>query len=1010
MRFPHRSIPIGAGIGFALALLCPPSVGAELVIAGDVTTADSNTTRPGRPGVAFDGTRYLVVSCRDFTAPKGIFGVFVSLGGKAGSPFPIASASCQTRPAVAFGGGVYLVAFSVGGRMKGARISRTGVVLDSSAFVIGPGATDAAIAFDGENYLVVWDRFVPSPPDPSGGYDVFGVRVTASGQVLDSAPLTIYAAAGEQAFPAVAFDGVNYLVVWRDNTTASGPGPTDILGSRITRAGVNLDPSGLRISTAAQGQGEPDVVFAAGNYLVAWTDGRNGSSDIYAARMSPDGVVLDGPADTGAIAVATRPGTSKLNPRVAFDGLSYVVVWQVEGYSLQGGTRGARVSTQGVLLDGPSEREGLLIAAPTCYACRSVYPSIRSDGSGRSLVAWLHNAEVSGATKSVRGALVTPTLAGGIPTGTELRINSYTTQDQHRPAIAVDSAGNFVVVWDSYSEDGSREGVFGQRYDAWGGRSGDEFRVNSFTTGSQGDAALSSDPIGNFVVAWASYGQDDLASGIFARRYDPSGTPQGGEFQVSSGVATDQRFPAIASDATGNFVVVWQSDVQDGSGPGVFGQRYDAEGSRVGAEFRVNSYTTGAQAHPSVAAAGDGSFIVVWQSDRIEGIGLGQGVCARRYDPSGAPLGPEFQVNVYITGDQQVPKVASDAGGNFVVVWTSADQDGSGSGVFGRRFAASGTPEGDEFLVNAYTTGHQQDPKVASDASGDFVVVWTSLNQDGSGSGVFGHRYDASGESQGGEFPVNSSTVGSQASPAVALASAGGFVVAWDSAYVDGSGAAVVGQRFLADLIFDDGFDSGDLARWSTASTDGADLSVSGAAAMGGTTSGLQAVVNDTHSLFVEDDTPSSESRYRARFYVDPNGFDPGEGSFHFRTRILIARDSSGRRVVVVVLKRQAGTYWIEVRVRGNDGTRIDTGFFPIGDGPNLVEFDWRRSTAPGASDGALQLWINGDSAAMLAGIDDDLSAVDSVRLGALSLKAGASGTLFFDQFGSRRQTLMGAE
>src|SRR5438477_12454545 len=133
MRASRSSMAIGAGIGFVLALVRPPSIGAEFLIAADVTTADSDTTRPGRPGVAFDGTRHLVVSCHDLVVPKGFFGVFVSLRGKAGSPFPIASGPCQTRPAVAFGGGVYLVAFNVGGQMMGARISRTGVVLDSPA-------------------------------------------------------------------------------------------------------------------------------------------------------------------------------------------------------------------------------------------------------------------------------------------------------------------------------------------------------------------------------------------------------------------------------------------------------------------------------------------------------------------------------------------------------------------------------------------------------------------------------------------------------------------------------------------------------------------------------------------------------------------------------------------------------------------------------------------------------------------------------------------------------------
>jgi hypothetical protein len=156
------------------------------------------------------------------------------------------------------------------------------------------------------------------------------------------------------------------------------------------------------------------------------------------------------------------------------------------------------------------------------------------------------------------------------------------------------------------------------------------------------------------------------------------------------------------------------------------------------------------------------------------------------------------------------------------------------------------------------------------------------------------------------------------------------------------------------------------------------------------------------------DDTPSYERRYRARFYIDPNGFDPGEASSHFRTRIFIAFDPSGLRVITLVLKRQGGAYSVETRVRRNDGTRVDTGFFPISDGPHVLEFDWQRATGPGTGDGALEMWIDDVFASFVSGIDNDLSYVDFARLGALALKTGAAGTLFFDQFESRRRNYVG--
>jgi hypothetical protein len=179
---------------------------------------------------------------------------------------------------------------------------------------------------------------------------------------------------------------------------------------------------------------------------------------------------------------------------------------------------------------------------------------------------------------------------------------------------------------------------------------------------------------------------------------------------------------------------------------------------------------------------------------------------------------------------------------------------------------------------------------------------------------------------------------------------------------------------------------------------------------MAGTVAGLQAFVNDTNALFVQDDTPAAENRYRARFYFDPNGFDPGETQSHFRTRIFIGFDGSGIRLITLVLKRQGGAYSVEGRVRRNDGTRADTGFFPITDGPHFFELDWVRSSAPGAVDGSFTLRIDNAPVSVLTLLDNDASPVDFVRMGALSIKTGAAGTLYYDQFESRRQVFIGPE
>ena len=203
--------------------------------------------------------------------------------------------------------------------------------------------------------------------------------------------------------------------------------------------------------------------------------------------------------------------------------------------------------------------------------------------------------------------------------------------------------------------------------------------------------------------------------------------------------------------------------------------------------------------------------------------------------------------------------------------------------------------------------------------------------------------------------------------------------------------------------------ESGDLTGWDGSQDDGGDLSVAGAAALDGTTFGLQGLVDDTAGLYVQDDSPTDENRYRARFWFDPNDFDPGTAGRFFRTRIFVGfEEGPDRRLLALVLRYRDGQYAILGRARLDDNRQADTGFFPIGPGAHAIELDWRRATGPDAEDGSFQLWIDGTSMATLTGLDNSLSAVDFVRLGALSVKSGATGTLRWDEFVSRRESYIG--
>jgi hypothetical protein len=399
--------------------------------------------------------------------------------------------------------------------------------------------------------------------------------------------------------------------------------------------------------------------------------------------------------------------------------------------------------------------------------------------------------------------------------GPEFQVNTYTTSDQRRPIVSAGPSGGFVVVWSSDGQDGSEWGVFARRYDS-GGNALDptEFQVNTYTSLVQYASSVGIAPSGEFVVAWFSEGQDGWLSGIFARRYDGAGNAlDPAEFQVNTYTAGGQYTPRIGIADSGDFVVVWSSEGQDGSFAGVFARRYDSVGNALDAtEFQVNAHTQFPQQDPVVGVAASGDFVVAWQSWWQDGNGWG--IFARRFDNAGNPLDPaEFQVNTHTTEGQYFPSIDITGSGDFVVAWQSRGQDGSELGTFARRYDSAGNPlDAVEFQVNTHIWHHQLTPSVAVADSGAFVVAWgAGGDQDGSSFGVFARRYDSSGNPLDPvEFQVNTYTTSFQYRPSVAMTGSDDFVVAWQSFDQDGSRLGIFGQRFCSDAAHDcvcDGLD-----------------------------------------------------------------------------------------------------------------------------------------------------------------------------------------------------------
>lgn len=341
--------------------------------------------------------------------------------------------------------------------------------------------------------------------------------------------------------------------------------------------------------------------------------------------------------------------------------------------------------------------------------------------------------------------------ASGNPVGGEFRVNGQTTNNQSEATVAALADGGFVVTWTSQDQDGSGDGVFAQRFDATGTTVGGEFQVNAFTSGNQRKPVVASLADGGFVIAWSSFGQDGSNDGVYLQQFDAAGTAVGGEVRVNTATAFSQNNPSVAGLAEGGYVVTWVSEFQDGDRTGVFAQRFDTDGQAVGSEFQINETTSGSQDRVAVAALEDGGFVVTWTDDELA-FGTWQ-VMARRYDANGVAAGGEFAINTGVSADPSLDdfraSVTGLSDGGFFVTWTSAGQDGDGEGVVGRRFDFNGNAVGSEVIVNETTTGQQRTPESSLAAvtqleNGQVVGVWQG-NGTGDADGVFARTFDLPG-------------------------------------------------------------------------------------------------------------------------------------------------------------------------------------------------------------------------------------------------------------------------
>lgn len=668
--------------------------------------------------VGFDGRNYFVV-WEDFRSRNNIFAARMDSSGVVRDSIGILISSgtgFEESPAVSFDGTNFLVVWekdtgvgSTDRNIYAARVDTSGVVLDVEGIVVCDEVNHQYrphVAFDGVNYLVVWDDA------RSGATDIYGARISTSGDVLDEGGFVICSAANSQTAPAVVFDGVRYFVVWSDYRNGAH---TDIYGARVSTDGTVFDPGGFTISTANYNQILPRVAFDGDRYLVVWQDYRSGGtySDIYGARVDTLGAVID-----AAGVEICQTGAKLSRPDVSFDGTNYLVVWDdcITLGSPSCDIYGTRVDTSGAVLDV----DRIPISVGTSES--KTEPCVVFDGA-RYLVAWTDYRGPVGT--DIYGSRV---LTDGSVVDAEGILASRGMNNQMYVDVAFGET-NYLLVWED-ERSSSGTDIFGTRVDI-SGLVLDPQGIPIATQPGEQRLPTVSYGAGKYMVVWEDYQSGH--SQIHGARVDTVGTVLDvTPIPIAALSEVYHETPAVAYNSK-DFLVVW-SDDRAGTGYDVYGVLVDSLGQVAPGVIDIATGENG-QTYPAVASDG-AKCLVVWQDESVDDGDI-YGV---RVDTLGNVLAPVASISV-TTGDQTEVDVAfGDT--NFFVAWE--DRRGADGDIYGARVDTSGTVLDVDGIAISTAVENQSYPSVAFDGT-SYLVVWNDWRAGWDYDDIYGSRVQLSG-------------------------------------------------------------------------------------------------------------------------------------------------------------------------------------------------------------------------------------------------------------------------
>lgn len=374
-----------------------------------------------------------------------VYGARVSSGGAVLVPATVISNEngARTFPGAAHDGTNFYVAFrdtrsGIANDIYGLRVSNALVKVDAASTLVSRQANaerNAKIAYNGTNWLVVWEDYRPTLDS-----DVYAARISNTGTVLDAAGIPISTVMGSSQYSAsVAANGADWLVTWRDDR--AGTGLDDIYAARVSSTGMVLDPMGIPVNTAMGFQMAPAVSADGTNWLVVWRDVT--STEIRGARVAPNATVLD----TSAIQISTGGGNL---PAISFNGTNYLVAWTKPTNSND--IFASRVTPAGAVLDAGA----LAIPVSAVVGSNETNASVASNGTDW-LVAWNDSTDVRAARVNAAGTVL-DVVGIGV---------SGATNNQNKPAVGWDGT-QYWVVWQDDRTASNFQDLYGARISTTG--------------------------------------------------------------------------------------------------------------------------------------------------------------------------------------------------------------------------------------------------------------------------------------------------------------------------------------------------------------------------------------------------------------------------------------------------------------------------------------------------------------------------------------------------------------